>query len=101
LTFAGGFGLNPAAAQNNMSNDQMTNRRILTPGDIIDPLPFSYPWAAPASLHQYHWIDYTMTRWEPGSVSDVRFEQMRKQQQQAKENMQGGMSSGPAPSGNK
>jgi hypothetical protein len=66
--------------------------------EMMDPLPFSYPWAAPASLHQYHWTDYTMTRWEPGSVSDVRFEQMRKQQQEAKENMQGGTSSGPTPS---
>jgi hypothetical protein len=76
LAFAGGLGLTPAAAQDNdMDNGRMNNRPIESPSDIIDPMPLSYPWAAPASLHQYHWRDYTQTMWEPGSVSDARLDQ--------------------------
>jgi hypothetical protein len=78
LALVGGIGLAPAAAQDNTTSnhEMMTNRPILNPWDMIDPMPLSYPWAAPASLHQYHWRDYTQTIWEPGSVSDARYEQM-------------------------
>jgi hypothetical protein len=39
-----------------------------------DPMPLSYPYAAPGMLDMWHWTDYTRTKLEPGSVNDVQFE---------------------------
>ncbi len=41
---------------------------------LREPLAMSYPMAAPASLHLYHWMDYT--RWDlmEGSVNDHRYD---------------------------
>ncbi len=42
--------------------------------DMMDPAPLSYPFAAPGSLHLYHWSDYTMTELENGSADDKRMD---------------------------
>jgi len=38
----------------------------------LDPMPLSYPQAAPGSLNLYHWKDYTETEMEAGSVNAMR-----------------------------
>jgi len=52
---------------------------------MTDPAPADYPFAAPGSLHIYHWKDYTKTELEPGSPQDVRVENERKIAQQQEE----------------
>jgi hypothetical protein len=44
-----------------------------------DPMPLSYPMAAPGSLHLYHWTDYTRSEMAPGSAQEARQEQSRKE----------------------
>jgi len=39
---------------------------------LVDPMPMSYPWAAPGSLNMYHWTDYTTKTPAPGSVQEER-----------------------------
>lgn len=58
-----------------------------SPETYVDPMPLSYPYAAPASLDMRHWTDYTRTKLEPGSVSAVYFErnsQMREKREPQK-----------------
>jgi hypothetical protein len=43
-----------------------------------DPMPASYPFAAPGSLDLYHWSDYTKMKMEAGSVANTRYEKLHK-----------------------
>jgi hypothetical protein len=49
--------------EQNLVNDRMT-----------DPMPVSYPWASPGSLHLYHWTDYQEWSIKQGSVTEAREE---------------------------
>src|SRR5436305_8378152 len=78
----------PALAQDTSYGDRMDNGAILRDRDrdmkdedweSLDPMPPSYPFAAPASLHLYHWKDYTKTELRPGSAAEAKLhkDQMR------------------------
>jgi hypothetical protein len=49
---------------------------------FTDPMPLSYPFAAPGSLHVYHWTDYTRTDLAPGSTEDQKWDNMKKTEEQ-------------------
>ena len=68
----------PALAQaptmsNGMSTDAWGYPSVIRGvQDVADPLAISYPYAAPGTLHLYHWTDWTKSQIAQGSVSDVK-----------------------------
>ncbi len=45
-----------------MMNGMMMKDGVMSSGMMADPAPINYPFAAPGSLHLYHWVDYTQKR---------------------------------------
>ena len=59
---------------------------------LREPLMMNYPMAAPASLHLFHWMDYTRWSLMEGSVNDHRMdrEMMMDKKTMSERNMMGG-----------
>jgi hypothetical protein len=59
---------NPSLLERSMHEQNLVNDRM------TDPMPVSYPWASPGSLHLYHWTDYQEWSIKQGSVTEAREE---------------------------
>jgi hypothetical protein len=53
----------------------------------IDPMPLSYPTAAPGMLGLWHWSDYTQSIMQLGSTEEARIQNQNKVDQQAQDQM--------------
>ncbi len=77
-----GVCLGSAQAQSGMNDkkmmhDNMSQSDMMDDDDMMmDPAPLSYPFAAPGSLHLYHWTDYTHKRIVEESTSMAKMDMM-------------------------
>ncbi|HZP83123.1 MAG TPA: hypothetical protein VFB21_15890 [Chthonomonadaceae bacterium] len=80
-----------SAADKRMEMRKMQDAQTLSGKPIQDdaenlaPMPLSYPYAAPGMLDMWHWTDYTRTKLEPGSVSDVQFERDKRMREKTEQ----------------